>query len=181
MLVDITNRPTIVKPKDSGSYEVLTKALSVLGSIRFDKDCRIIDSALDELVASGVALNKFVFTKAGFLVGHQAATPHRDVEHIWTSAEMVFPTHLLTGRALDHANELQLKFVGGLVRFRISLRDETWLVFRRESGMYNKYTGKEITISEYWINEAFVMPEKQKATSFAISDLQRKFNSELRA
>jgi hypothetical protein len=171
-LYDVTNKDMWVNPRDASNYDVLQKALRELGGISFNKDCEIVRSALDDLVATGLANNKFIFTKAGFLVGHQSILPHVSVNHIWEDAEIVFSTHLLKGRALDQAGELQLKFVGGLVRMCIAERNETWLVYRRPSGMYNKYTGKEITISEYWVNDNYVFEGKQKHT---VSDLAQKF------
>jgi hypothetical protein len=175
-LYDVTNKEQLVHPHDAASYDILVKARSVVGQRRFDKDIDIIDQALDELVERCSAENKLVFTKAGFLVGHSSALPHVDVEHVWKTAELAYPTHLLTGRSYDYAAELQLKLIGGLVRWRISLRPEQhWLVYRRPAGTFNKYTGKEITISEYWICTDYIPVTKIKKRA-TISDLVTKFN-----
>lgn len=171
MLIDITHKPTKVRPQDAESYELLQKAKKQLGSIRFSKDCRIIDAELDRIVQLGQANNKLVFTKAGFIAGHSSSAPHKDVQHIWDSAEISFPSTLTLNRIDEVAAEAQLKFIGGLVRWRISLRDETWLVYRQPSGKYNRNTGKEITISEYWINDNFVFSPPKPT----IDDLARKF------
>ena len=166
-LFDVTNKDSLVKPKNAENYDVLQEAKRAAGTIRFNKDCRIIDEALDELILDAALGDKLVFTKAGFLVGHKSCVPHVDVNHVWFTAEMAYPTNLLkSGRALDQANELQLKFVGGLVRWRISLQDDIWLVYREPSGTYNKYTGNEITISKYWIDNDYVFPVEKKEPKF---------------
>jgi hypothetical protein len=177
-LFDVTHKDYWVNPKDAESYDILQKAKTEVGARRFGKDCDILDVALDDLVSNGTMAGKLIFTKAGFLVGHKSAVPHVDVNHIWDTAEMTFSTHMLTGRNLDQANELQLKFVGGLVRWRISLRTEKyWLVYRRDSGTFNKYTGKEITISEYWISPGYQPPMEH--IRYTIKDLKKHFNGHL--
>jgi hypothetical protein len=161
-LYDVTHKDSLVKPKNSESYEILQVASKSAGIVRFNKDCDIIDTSLRDLIDRATPENKLVFTKAGFLVGHKSVLKHVDVGHIWKTAEMAYPTNLSQGRALDLANEMQLKFVGGLVRWRISLQPAIWLTFRRDSGTFNKYTGKEIKISEYWIKKDYVFPEQKK-------------------
>ena len=69
------------------------------------------------------------------------------------------------------------------MRWRISLLPQMWIVLRRDSDTYNQHTGKLIKISEYWINENFVVtpPEpKQKNKGFNIQDLKDKFQGEAR-
>lgn len=175
-LYDVTGQKDYwVDPKDAQGYDVVTGAKRVVGSRRFDKDCDIVDVALEELVSNGVAANRLIFTKAGILVGHKSVLPHVDVNHVWITAELAYPTHLLTGRAYDQAVELQLKFVGGLLRWRISIRGEKyWLVYRRPTGTYNKYTGKEITVSEYWIYPGYQPPMQH--IKHTINDLMQRFS-----
>lgn len=176
MLIDITVGASLVKPQDAESYELLVKAKKELGTLRFGKDCRTIDAELERLITVGAATNKLVFTKTGFITGHQSVAPHKDVQHIWDSAEMVFPCRMTLNRIDEAAAEAQLKMVGGLVRWRISLLDDTWLVYRRPSGKYNKFTGKEITISEYWINNNFIYTPPAKKRGFGVNDLRDKWN-----
>lgn len=156
-LHDITyGRPRKVNPKDAENYDVLQKAKREVGSLRFAKDARIADSAIDDVIAEAKAGNKLVFVKAGIVFGHSSTICNvKDYNHIWDTAEISYPTVGLTGRQLDLVSEYQLRFVGGLLRWRISLQPDTWLVYRRDSGTYNKYTGEEIKISEYWINNDF--------------------------
>lgn len=171
MLYDVTNTSaSLVSPEDAQAYELLQAARRRIDSRRFQKDCDIIDAEIDRTVALGQAKNKLVFTKAGFIVGHSSNAPHKDVQHVWDSADMIFPSAMTLNRTDQLALENQKKFIGGLVRWRISLRPETWLVYRRLSGEVHPHTGKEITVSEYWINEKFT-PMKE-ATAL---DLVEKF------
>jgi hypothetical protein len=176
MLYDVTNKDVRVKPIDAESYELLIKAKTSLGTVRFRKDCSIIDVELARVIAEGEAKNKLVFTKAGFITGHQAIGPKKDIQHIWDSAEIAYPSKLTLNRIDALAGEMQLKFIGGLVRWRISLlNDDTWLVYRQPSGKYNQFTGKEITISMYWIDNSYVPPAKTRG--FTMSDLSNKMSS----
>lgn len=173
-LYDVTNKEVLVKPCDAENYDVLQKAVRELDSRRFMKDVRIIDTAIQAAIDEATAKNRLVFTKAGILVGHHSLTPHAEVNHIWESAEIAYPSLLPNGRNDALAGEYQLKFVGGLVRWRISVLADIWLVYRRESGKYNQFTGKEIRVSEYWVNNDYECRSRFK--SHNLMDLVHKFN-----
>lgn len=182
-LFDVTNPiQQLVNPTEAEAYEVLAKAHTIprVSGPRFDKDIRTIDTAIKETKAKATKNNRLVFTKAGILVGHTSAVPHADVNHVWETAEMVYPSQLPNKRIDLHAAEMQLKFIGGLVRWRISLLPDTWLVYRRDSDKYNQFTGKLIRVSEYWIDDSFVprmAPPRPKRSSgkATIADLKAKF------
>jgi hypothetical protein len=161
-LYDVTNHtPKLVKPQDSESYEVIQKAKKEVGSLRFKKDCDISDVAIDSVIDKAKAGNKLAFLKAGIVFGQSSQLcTVKDYNHIWDTAEIAYPTTGTTGRQRDLLGEYQLRFVGGLLRWRVALQDDTWLVYRRDSGTFNKYTGEEIKISEYWINNNFVPRKK---------------------
>ena len=173
-LYDVTNKDVLVNPIDAENYDVIQKAIRNLDARRFMKDVRILDQALQDSVDTATGQNKLVFTKAGILVGHKSVAPHTDVGHLWASAELAYPSLLANGRVDEHAAELHLKFMGGLVRWRISLRPETWLAYRRDSGTFNKFTGKEIKISEYWVNQAYQFEKKK---GFSVDELSAKWKS----
>ena len=161
-LFDVTHGiPKLVKPENAESYEILGTAARVLLKLRFEKDQRIVDQALQKTVEVAQKNDKLVFMKTGILAGHKSLTPHADVIHLWASAEEVYPSrHLRIGSNDElQAQEMQKKFIGGMVRWRTSLRPETWLVYRRETDSRNKFTDKIIRVSEYWINEDFVYQE----------------------
>jgi len=178
-LYDVTTRDYLVDPEDAENYDVLQHAMSVINTQRFAKDVRIIDQALQASVKAANKNNKLVFTKAGILVGHASVTPHADVNHVWESAEIAYPTLLpgMKSKDREHAGEMQLKFIGGMTRWRISVRPETWLAYRRDSGKFNQFTGKEIKVSEYWVNEDYVFTPAPKRSGFTTDDLKAKFNS----
>ena len=125
----------------------------------YDKMCRTIDTELDK--HQPTAKSKLVWTKAGALVGHNSVAPHRDLNHIWDNAVPVFGE-----------NKILLKFIGTLVMWRISLREDIWLVYREDSGKVDEDTGKRIQICTYWIDNNYVNPNK-KPTAV---DLLAKFN-----
>lgn len=109
-------------------------------------------------------------------MGYDSPLPHKDVLHVWESAEIAFQSLLPNHRTDPHAEEHQLKFVGGLLRWRISLQPDIWLVYRRPSGNFNRFTGKEITVSEYWVNNDYQRPPKVKG--FSVNELKNRFHSE---
>lgn len=175
-LYDVTGSiDKLVDPVDAENYEVLQTAASILDARRLMKDIRILDTAIQLAITTATANNKLVFTKAGILVGHSSVTPTKDTNHIWESAELAYS---YTGRKKNDAalaTELQLKWVGGMVRWRISMLPQTWLVYRRDSGNVNEFTGKDIKVSEYWINDSYVPKMPPKKRGHTISDLVSKW------
>jgi hypothetical protein len=125
----------------------------------FEKMCRTIDTELDNLCPT--IKSKLIWTKAGALIGHNSVAPHKDLNHIWDSAIPIYGE----GKTL-------LKFIGTLVMWRISLRAETWLVYREDSGRVDDDTGKTIHICTYWIDNDYINPNRKPT----IKDLMTKFN-----
>jgi hypothetical protein len=178
-LYDVTGAvDRLVDPEDAENYDVLQVAATRLDARSLMKDIRIIDTALQQAIKSATAKNKLVFTKTGILVGHSSITPTKDTNHIWQSAEVAYSSSGCRRKDDEAlANELQLKWVGGMVRWRISVLPQMWLVYRRDSGRDNQFTGKEIKVSEYWISENYIpkMPPKKRGNT--IGDLSSKWNS----
>lgn len=142
-LFDITNpRVSKVKPLDAESYDVLRSVKRKVRSTTWDKMVRTIDSGIEWSIESGNG--RLVWTKSAALFGHNSPLPKRDVDHLW---EWI----------IDSVGDQKecLQAVGGLLRWRTSLRDENWLVFRRDSNDIDPITGKVITVSEYWISKEF--------------------------
>jgi hypothetical protein len=125
----------------------------------YDKMCRTIDTELASLQPT--ANSKMIWTKAGALVGHSSAAPHRDLNHLWESAIPIFGE-----------NKTLLKFIGTLVMWRISLREDIWLVYREDSGKVDEDTGERIRICTYWIDNDYVNPNRKPTAA----DLLEKFN-----
>lgn len=173
-LIDVTIpfKPTLVIPKDAENYDVLQAAMRELKAQRMLRDIKTIDDGVQDAITKANANNRLVFTKTGILLGYGSDVPHRLVNHVWESADLVFPSHLPGNRTDQHAEELQLKFCGGLLRWRISLQSDIWLVYRRDTGKYNQFTGKEIKVSEYWVDNNFVFTPPPKKRGFTINELQ---------
>lgn len=142
------------------------KALRLkLPATSFDRVVKTVDEAIGHLVQSGD--NKLIWTKMGAMFGHKSMQPKARVDHLW---EKVIQS------VGDGTN--CLKTVGTLLRWRLSARDENWLLYRRETGDIDVSTGKNIYVSEYWIKDDFVhIPKpKVKSSGFSVNDLKTKFN-----
>ena len=131
-------------------------------SVTFDKLIRLIDTAITSIKPS--ESSNLVYTQAGILFGHDSVMPKKDYDYLWEKVTDVF----------GHT-EQTLKSIGTLLRWRISLRPETWLLWVKESDRIDDKTGKKIKISCYWIDENFTpKPKKKQAT---LQDLADHFNS----
>ncbi len=119
----------------------------------FDKLLRIVDTAIDELVdAKAGGKIGLVYTKTGFLLGHQASAPHKDIEYVWNkvSTTLINKPPGLVWTPLEERHVM--KTIGALVMWRMSVRDEDWLCNFKEVDRIDIVTGDEIKIAEYWIN-----------------------------
>ena len=165
-LTDVTYTPreTFVKPSDIENYDVIQKAMGSLNARSFAKCERILDKGIQEAVNLATDKDRLIFTKLGMIVGDTCLTPHAHREYLWSCALKVFPGDD------ELANELRLKFLGGLMRWRVSLRGEQWLVYRRKTGNFNHHTGKEIRVSEYWV---------RKEAHYSVQDLASKYTRSL--
>lgn len=142
-LFDVTNsKVSRVNPKDAANYDVIQAVKRKVRVITWEKIIRTVDGGIDWSIDSGEG--RLVWSKSASLFGNTSPLPKRDVDHLW---EWVIDS--------VGSDKECLQAVGGLLRWRTSLRDETWLVFRKDSGEIDPVTGKNITISEYWINEDF--------------------------
>lgn len=160
-LYDVTKpRVSLVRPDNAENYVVLQKLKSELNPITFDRMVRTVDEAIDSCQPS--ATTRLVWTRASALFGYGTVRPHKHIEHLWKNIESIVGPEVLA-----------LKAVGGLLRWRISLRPEKWLVYRRDSEQRDEL-GKLITISEYWINENF-----QKLQGRSIDDLASKWGARI--
>jgi len=136
----------------------------------YTKVCRTIDTELNNLKPS--TKSRLVWTNFGSLIGHGSSAPHKDLQHLWDKCESLF--------GQDKALK---KFLGTLVMWRISIRDDIWLVYREKMRIKNPVTGeytdaidpetgKPIKRCEYWIDNNYVDPNKLPT----IDDLAAKFN-----
>lgn len=144
-LYDVTNaNEVLVRPSDAESYEVLQAVKRKTLKVTFDKITRTVDQAVDSVKPTNKS--KLIWTRSAALFGHGSMQPKANVDHVWDNVI-----------AAVGDDKQCLRAVGGLLRWRISLRDETWLVYRRKdvNGRLDPDTGKVISISEYWIDENY--------------------------
>jgi hypothetical protein len=152
-LTDVTNKPSKVKPSDAESYDVIQAVKRKIPSQSWDRIVETVDEAIESSIQDS---GKLTWTKTGVLFGHGSLQPKRHVDHLWDNVIKAVG---------DDKNCLMA--VGGLLRWRISVRKETWLVYRRETGDVDPISGKNITVSEYWINQSYVPPVQASVADLA--------------
>jgi hypothetical protein len=139
----------------------------------FDKICRTIDDAIEDIVATKSA--KLIWLNTGSLVGNRASLPHGSHQHLWEAIYKLFPDNT-DPVAVKH----QLITVGALIKWRVTLRPEDWLVHYRETNKTDPVTGEYISASEYWIKLAGITvastPAKRSSLGATVEDLRKKFN-----
>jgi len=128
----------------------------------FNRILKTIDDGLDELLKNN---NKLIWASNRSLLGHSSTLPKKHIDHLWYNV-------------IDSVGECKncLKTVGSLLRYRISVRKETWLLYKRKSDEIDKETNKPISVSEYWINNNFFKTRGNDGSGYNINDLVKKFN-----
>lgn len=139
-LTDITNvhRVHVITPKSVEKFDLIKAFKRRAPATTFARVIKTVDEALDALVEQGSA--KFVWTKMGALLGHGSNRPKCNVDHLW---EKVI-------EAVGDGKEC-LMLVGSLLRWRISIRDENWVLVVQQTDEYDYEGDKWITVSTYWI------------------------------
>ena len=147
--VTYTKDGVYLNPADMEGSDYVYALKRDLNPKTFERITKTIDEGLEALASAGV--NKLVWTKTGALLGYSSMQPKKHVDHVWENVIKVMGD----GKAC-------LKSAGSLVRWRISLREETWLLYRQETDSIDPDTGRIIYVSEYWIKEDFVPKKKPK-------------------
>lgn len=160
MLIDITKGVREIHSEDIEDWDVMKKAKKVFKE--FNTWAEIVDEELDKLKPS--QSSHLVWTKAGCIFGYSQKVSAIDA--IWEEVLGYWKT----GKA-------PLLFVGSLLMWRVSVRDEQWITHAQEKGegILDSDTGKPITQRSYWINEEFVYKPHN-----TIDDLMAKFNQRSR-
>lgn len=149
-LFDVTHKPARpVLPEDSENYDVL-QIVKTKRPRHWPRMIKTVDEAVDWAEAQG-ANGRLVWTKMAALFGYSTLQPLARVTHL--------RDNIVAAVGDDTACNLA---IGGLLRWRISLRPDIWLVWRNESDERDPVTGKLITVSEYWIDNNFVPPQTPK-------------------
>lgn len=142
-LYSVMEKPAkLVKTKKTENYELLLKAKEDLHAKTFDRIVKTYDEYLDAITEMKGA--KLVYTKTAIIVGHHSPVATAKVNHIWDNIEKVLP--------MEKHKKMCL---GGFLRWRISVRDETWLTFVEKREERDPDTGKKITVSHYWVDDNF--------------------------
>jgi len=162
MLYEVTHKPDrIVDPQDLLDSDYLKKALKGMHPASFEKICSTLDNALDRQKPS--ASSNLVWTKFGALAGPNSNEPVRDINHLWEKSTILFGD----GKTL-------MKFLGVMLMWRISIRNETWLVYRQETKNVDQDTGKIIHVCNYWIDPSYEFEEDTSKPT--LDNLLAKFN-----
>jgi hypothetical protein len=164
-LYDVTHIESLVKPTSAYEYEPVQALEKKLPANTFDRIVKTVDEAIEHVRPT--QKSKLVWTRMAALFGNNSLEPKKHIDHMWDKIIQI------TGE------DLARLAIGGLLRWRISLRDETWLVYRRDSGDRDPLTNKLITISEYWIDNNY-RPKNQKPKDLvsALTMLQQRFQTQ---
>lgn len=157
-LYDVTHRDKLVDPEELEATEYIVKEKKTKPR-SFEKVIRTTETALSNSKPS--SNSRLIWTKAGIIFGHNSPEPTRDVNHFWDYAVETFGD-----------SKLLYKFMGTLLMWRISLRNDTWLLFREDTDEIDPDTNKKIKICTYWIDNDYDFPYKQPT----VNDLMAKFN-----
>lgn len=144
-------------PNEFLKWDIMKAAHRVFRPVTLDKMIRTTDLAVSTLQPS--ERSNLVWTKAGAIFGYHSKEPVASINHVWTMANDRWGTD----------SKLPLLFVGSLLMWRISLRQEQWLTDASKTGNYDPDTGKEITERSYWINNKIKI-------EYTVDDLISKFN-----
>lgn len=154
-LYDISKGVRLLEPEVIENWDVIKKAKKAFKD-EFQEMIDITDKELDILKPSDRSNLKW--TKAGAMFGYGSKVDA--IDKIWEGAIALWGDN----------SKIPLLFVGSLLMWRISIRDEKWLTVATETGKFDPDTDKEITERSYWINESF-------KAEFTVDDLLAKFNN----
>lgn len=141
MLFDVTYcKGKLVDSSKLESDEIIQAFKRKLHAKTVARCIKTIDDQLNSLTPS--EQSKLIWTRASALVGHSSMGPKKHIDHLWDSLISIVGDE-----------RLLLITMGTLLRWRVSLREENWLVYRRDSNLVDEVSGRTIKISEYWINE----------------------------
>ena len=157
-LYDVTwGTGTPIDPKKAEHAEALEALRKKCHAKTFDKMIRTVDNALEGLKPS--KSSGLTWTKTGAILGNDSSEPLEAINHLWQKTDEV-----LGGRPTLFA-------IGQLVKWRVSLREEIWLMFRQESKKRDDLTHELIKVATYWIDDDFITPKRN-----TLEDLTTRFN-----
>lgn len=143
-----------IEPNDVEESQYVEACKRNLDPRRFARAVKTVDEAVDFVVANG--LGKLIWTKAGASFGHRSKNPHDRINHLWDAVV----------DAVGDGKECLIT-VGCLLRWRIALRPETWLLWVEETDDIDPDTGNKIKVSQYWVDNSFLPPKPKKPKTIA--------------
>lgn len=163
-LYDISSGCREIDPKRCERYESNQKIKKSLHPKDFENVVKIVDDAVDHLRPS--EKSKLIWTRMSALFGDEAKP---EVQYLWNSIKSI------TGE------EFSMIAIGGLLQWRLALRNEIWLLHKQVLDEVDDRTGKNIEVSHYWIDETFVpFWKKPKDTFDGINQLANRWGAKIR-
>jgi len=163
-LLDITHGPKFVDSKKIEKMECVQVLYNPkkMHSATLERIIKTVDEAIESTVKD--VGSRLIWTKAGALFGHKSSRPKKDVDHLWDKIV----------KAVGDGKEC-LWSVGALLMWRISQRNEKWVVLKQDTDGIDPDTGKVITVAEYWIVADYGKYESKKPKTNTLEDLVDKF------
>ena len=140
-LYDVSYADYEVVPTDLEGTELFVSLRDRMHPVTWDRVVKTVEEAVANAAKDR---SKLVWTKAGALFGYGSPEPAKYVNHMWDNII-----------AIMGDGKLCLMSVGTLLRWVIAKRDETWLAFSSETEDLDEDTGKQIRISQYWIDDKY--------------------------
>ena len=144
MLVRIMSQKTLDPAKLEGR-DILKKLRNNLHARTYAAILRKVDAELDKLTPS--RNSNLTWTKMAALFGYNADQNTKDNNYIWG--------HLVDVFGDDEDGKFVKMALGSLLQWRISLRKDIWVLWTEQTGATDQFTDKEITRSNYWIDNDF--------------------------
>jgi len=144
-MYDIEKHIYEVDPDTVEAQEALQSLFRKTHKRTVDKMIRTVDAAIELEVKESKKKCRLTWTKTGALVGFKSKMAAEKINHFMDAVKDAMGD----GRPMLFA-------IGLFVRWRISLRGETWLTNKKDTGLYDIIDRKEIRVAQYWINDNFV-------------------------
>lgn len=143
-LYDITHpKDRLITPEHIEEIDLFKAMRSRMPKNTWERVVKTVEEAVDSVQPNQTS--RLVWTRASALFGHSSEQPKKWIDHLWDKIIAVVGD-----------GKMCLLSVGCLLRWTIAKRPETWLCYKRETDEYDEETEKQITISEYWINNDYV-------------------------
>lgn len=162
-LFDITYNNFWVNPsveEEKDLIKILKTNCSQRPKVTFKKICRVFDEAIASVRPT--KSSNLIWTKTGALFGHSTTRPLADVEYVWDCVK----------HSVGNSKNCMF-LMGNLMRWRISLLPEIWLVYKMKLDERDPETGRNISVSNYWIDDGNFVFSKKLPSDFEDKFLEK--------